>query len=104
MAKFPIGLSLRPLTLRASAEDTGAMVPAAARMQQRYREITCPVAVLWGDGDKIVEAEHGPRMQAALPQAITRVLPGVGHMVHYAGPDAVLEMVDAVAEWKPDGT
>ena len=98
MAKFPIGLSLRPLTLRASAEDTGAMVPAAARMQHRYREITCPVAVIWGDGDKIVEAEQGPRMQAALPHAVTRVLPGVGHMVHYAEPAAVLEMADAVAE------
>jgi pimeloyl-ACP methyl ester carboxylesterase len=100
-AKFPIGLSLRPLSLRASAEETATMVPAAARMAARYGEITCPVAIIWGDGDKVVEAEHGPRLKAALPQAVTRVLPGVGHMVHYADPVAMLEMVDAVAAWQP---
>jgi len=97
MAKFPIGLSLRPLSLRASAEDTAAMVPAAARMAPRYSEITCPVGIIWGDGDKVVEAEHGPRLKQMLPQAVTRVMPGVGHMVHYADPGAIVEVVDTVA-------
>ena len=77
------------------------MVPAAARMSTRYGETKCPLGIIWGDGDKVVEAEHGPRLKQALPQAMTRVLPGVGHMLHYSDPEAVLEMVDAVAAWQP---
>jgi pimeloyl-ACP methyl ester carboxylesterase len=98
-AEFPLALSLRPNTLRASAEETGIMVPAARRLSRRYGEITCPTAIVWGDGDRIVEKEHGPKLKQAIPHAVTREFTGVGHMVHYADPERLLDAVDLVTAW-----
>jgi pimeloyl-ACP methyl ester carboxylesterase len=99
--EFPLGLSLRPGTLRASAEETGLMVPSAAQMQGRYGTIRCPVAIIWADGDRIVEKEQGPRLKKAIPHAITREFSGVGHMAHYADPDRIVDSIDLVAAWQP---
>lgn len=95
---MPFGLILRPSQVRASAED-GLQMPAnVARLGKRYAELTLPIAVLWGDGDKLViQADQSQRLVDELPTATGTAMPGVGHMIHHIDPDAVAAAILALA-------
>jgi pimeloyl-ACP methyl ester carboxylesterase len=92
--EFPLMLSVRPLHLRAGAEESALMIPAAARMQQHYSELACPVALIVGNEDKIVERQQTLRLQSVVSRSIVRPVPNAGHMVHHAAP---AELIDAAA-------
>lgn len=99
LMRFPVRLSLRPWQLRASAEDSAFMVPAAAAMQDRYGELRLPVAILTGDGDRIVTPAHQSiRLHQAIAGSTLTVVPGLGHMIHYGAQDDIVAAVDAIAE------
>jgi pimeloyl-ACP methyl ester carboxylesterase len=100
-AQFPVGLMVRPGSLRASAEESAFLVPAATRLQKHYASLPCPVAVVVGEGDKYVRPEQGARLQKILPRAVLRQVSGAGHMLHYAEPERVADSVDLMAAWKP---
>jgi pimeloyl-ACP methyl ester carboxylesterase len=88
--RFPLAMSLRPSQLRANAEDTALMVPSAFAFQDRYKELTMPVAVITGSGDKVVNpGAQSERLADAIPQATLHTVEGAGHMVHYAVPELV---------------
>ncbi|WP_244670524.1 alpha/beta fold hydrolase [Rhodoplanes elegans] len=99
-AGFPIGMALRPEQLRAVAEESIAMIPAARRLRRRYGEIACPVTVLAAAGDRLVEHFQGARLVEALPNATLRVVPGVGHMMHYE-PQVAAAIAAAAAALTP---
>jgi pimeloyl-ACP methyl ester carboxylesterase len=86
---FPHGLPLRPSQIRAEAQDTATMGSAVAAMQRRYRELRMPVVIMAGTKDRIVD--H--RKQIA--QSALRLVPGVGHMLHYAVPEQVVDAIEA---------
>lgn len=97
-AKFPLPQTLRPLPERASAEETATMEPAAAALAPRYRELRVPVAIVAGDGDRLVDpTRHSVRLHRELPGSLLAVVPAQGHMVHYGAPDLIAGAVDAVA-------
>ena len=96
-AEFPLDLCLRPRSLRAAAEESALLVPAARRLARRYRELRCPVAILAGSGDAIVEPEHAPRLHEVLASASLTIVPGVGHMLHHAAPERVAAAVALLA-------
>jgi pimeloyl-ACP methyl ester carboxylesterase len=95
---FPKSLALRPPHTRAVAEETALMIPAAARLQHRYRDVTCPVAAITGDGDKVVEPQQTARLHQLLPRSVLQTIPAAGHMVHYAAADALVDAVALVGE------
>lgn len=89
-ARFPLAMSLRPSQLRANAADTALMVPSAFALQHRYKELSMPVAVMAGSGDKVVSpGAQSSRLAEAIPQATLQTVEGAGHMVHYAVPELV---------------
>ena len=91
---FPKWMALRPSQLQASAAETGLMVPSAKRLSKRYGELTLPIAVIAGSGDKIVNVEHNAlRFHEEVNHSDLLVEEGVGHMPHYADPDRVMEAV-----------
>jgi pimeloyl-ACP methyl ester carboxylesterase len=93
--RLPAWMTLRPIQLRASAADAGLMVPAARRLSQRYCELTMPVAVIGGDGDKIVGPDqHARRLHAEISHSELAMQPGIGHMAHYGDQDAVMAAID----------
>lgn len=95
---FPIALNLRPWQIRASAEDSALLVPSAAALAPRCAEMRLPSIILAGEGDAVVTpAHHALRLGRDLPDGEVRVLPGLGHMLHYAAPEAVAEAVRRVA-------
>jgi pimeloyl-ACP methyl ester carboxylesterase len=88
-------MMLRPAQLRANSEDAAFMVPAAAALAKRYKELTMPVVILAGAADKVVEPDrHACQLSRELSNSELRILPGLGHMIHYF---AVDEIVSAVA-------
>ncbi|MEA2952357.1 MAG: hypothetical protein QOJ96_1877 [Alphaproteobacteria bacterium] len=97
---FPVELAVRPISLRASAEETAFMIPAAARLQAQYPKLQCPAVVLAGDGDRLVEMEQAEGLQKVLPRAVLRRAKGVGHMLHHAEPERVLDSIDLMAAWR----
>ena len=91
---FPVisrEMMLRPLQLRANAEDAAFMVPAAANIAERLDELRMPVTIIAGADDGIVDAEaHSGRLHRDVPHSRLVVVPGCGHMVHYEVPDVIV--------------
>ncbi len=98
-ARFPLEIALRPAQIRAAAADTAMMVPAAALLSPRYDELTLPVIILAGDGDKIVDFHRqSETLHERLPHSRLVRIPDAGHMIHHIAPDRVLEAIDLAAE------
>ena len=97
---------LRPVQLRADAEDGTFMVPAAASAQSRYGELAdLPVLLVAGEKDRIVDPDaQSGRLHRELPRSTMVVLPKTGHMVHYdaAVRALVLTAAQVEAHWPTD--
>ena len=96
--QFPIGLALRPVTLRASAEETAMMIPAAAALEKRYAQIRQPTVILAGSADQIVDVQkQSVRLHEAIPHSQLILQHDEGHMVHYHASRVVKRAVDKLA-------
>ena len=97
-ASFALGstpnMSVRPGQIRAESQDGVAMIPGAIAMRNRYQELTIPVVIMAGAEDRVINAKQPARLHAQIPHSTLRLVPGVGHMVHYAVPDEVVEAVE----------
>jgi pimeloyl-ACP methyl ester carboxylesterase len=94
-AEFPVGLTLRPSQIRATAADTAMMVPSAMALSRRYGELALPVIVLAGDGDLIAHKDkHAERLIKDIDRAELRIVPSQGHLLHYAVPEQVVAAID----------
>ena len=74
------------------------MVPAAMALARRYATLKVPAQILSGTQDRMVDcAGNAERLHAALRHSELVLMPGTGHMAHYAHPEQVLAAVDAIA-------
>jgi pimeloyl-ACP methyl ester carboxylesterase len=90
--EFPLELGFRPSQLRASQEESAMMVPAARRLSPHYESITCPVSIIAGRDDQIVDTRRQSiALHDVVRQSKIRVVPSFGHMVHYATSDVVAD-------------
>jgi len=97
--EFPTPLMLRPLQLRAAAEDAALMTPSAMELERHYRELTMPVTVITGADDQIADVgRQSARLHRELPHSDFMVLPGLGHMIHHLAPDAVADAINHTAQ------
>ena len=87
-------MSLRPGQIRAESQDGVAMIPGAIAMRSRYQELKMPVVIMGGTKDRVVDAKQPRRLNAQIPHSILRMFPGVGHMIHYAVPEEVVEAIE----------
>lgn len=91
---FPKDMMVRPIQLRAEAEDAALMTPSVMELMQHYRELKMPVVILAGGDDKIVDVDRqSRRLHQELPHSELVVLPGLGHMIHHLAPDKVIAAV-----------
>ncbi len=98
-AAFPIGLTLRPSQVRATAADTALMVPAAVEISRRYGALAVPIILMAGEGDCIAHVgPHAERFAREVPGAELRIVPGQGHLFHYAVPEQVAEAITDVVK------
>ncbi|MGH9475270.1 MAG: alpha/beta fold hydrolase [Terriglobales bacterium] len=74
----------------------GAAVAAYSRHFQHQQDelrsacstLAMPVLLVWGDRDPVVPAATAPALQAALPRATLKLLPGLGHLPFVEDPQA----------------
>ncbi|GJE53942.1 alpha/beta fold hydrolase [Methylobacterium thuringiense] len=94
-AEFPVEIAMGATQLRASTEDASTMNTAASGLQQTYPRLQLPVAILTGDADAVVDVdEQSRRLHGEIAGSTLKVLPGLGHMIHYAGIGPVERAVD----------
>lgn len=92
-----VSLAARPESLRANGEDLVAAKREVTAQQARYAEIKMPVAILVGDGDRVVSPSiHAMHLAQVLPNARIEVLSNVGHLPHEASPEAFRKLFDWV--------
>jgi pimeloyl-ACP methyl ester carboxylesterase len=97
--QFPKEMMLRPLQLRAAAEDAALMSPSVMELQHHYCELQMPVTIITGADDQIADiGRQSERLHRELPQSELIALPGLGHMVHHLAPDAVASAVERAAQ------
>ncbi|CAO4185328.1 alpha/beta fold hydrolase [Methylorubrum populi] len=97
--EFPTDMMLRPLQLRASAEDAAMMTPVTVELQWHYCELELPVAIIAGGGDQIADVgRQSQRLHDELPNSTLIVVPGMGHMIHHLAPERVVEAVELASK------
>jgi pimeloyl-ACP methyl ester carboxylesterase len=97
-ARFPFDMTLRPAQIRATAADTAMMIPAAVALSRHYADLPVPVIAMVGEGDLISHADrHSQRLVEDLPRGELRIVPGQGHLFHYAVPDQVVAAISDLA-------
>ncbi len=62
-------------------------------MRERFKAITMPTLVVWGDRDRIIVPELGDRLVELLPNAILRTIEGCGHAANEERPEALLPLI-----------
>ena len=82
---------------RAKLTMPALMMPDAKALSARYGELPMPVAIVAGNGDKIVSPDHAERLRGAVPDATLRTVESVGHMVHHVATEQVVEAIEEVA-------
>ncbi|MDP2355618.1 MAG: alpha/beta hydrolase [Beijerinckiaceae bacterium] len=97
--RYPKELAIRPSQLQASAGDSALMIPAASKLQHAYQNLTMPVSIIAGGGDRVANIDkQSARLHALLRDSHFVKLPGVGHMVHQTEPHAVAAAIDWAAQ------
>jgi pimeloyl-ACP methyl ester carboxylesterase len=87
-------MMLRPVQLRANAEDTAFMMQAARSLSRRYAELRLPVTLVAGSDDQVVDVQsHSARLHSQLAQSHLVVVPRTGHMAHYTAQDSIVAAV-----------
>jgi pimeloyl-ACP methyl ester carboxylesterase len=96
--EFPVGLMLRPSQISAASKDATHMIPDAYAMSDRYAALSCPVAILAGDADEVVDqTDQAKRLHHLVPGSVLDVFAGIGHMPHHADPARVVRAIDFVS-------
>ena len=96
--QFPSSLALRPKQLRAAAEESALLVPTAAAFQALYPNIGCPVRILHGAEDGVIEPQQARDLHRAMRRSELRLIQNAGHMVTHADPGAVAAAVNSLSE------
>jgi pimeloyl-ACP methyl ester carboxylesterase len=92
--EVPSELIFRPWQLRAAAAEVALLIPGAAALAGRYRELRLPTAIVGGPGDRVIGFErHSERLYQAMPRSTLRTLPRAGHMIHHSAPEQISAMI-----------
>lgn len=95
---YPVGMSLRPSQLRASAAESARMIPAALSLRRHHATMQVPTVVVAGAGDLLVNARWSSSALAGrLSQGWLRLVEGAGHMVHHTAPHQVMAAIHQAA-------
>jgi pimeloyl-ACP methyl ester carboxylesterase len=71
-------------------------VACRASLRKTYKQIRCPIAIIAGMEDQIVNREQAERLKLALPHAAITIVPDAGHMLHYLAPKEIAQTADIV--------
>ena len=72
------------------------MISAATRLQFQYAMLTCPVRLIHGDSDRLIETAQSISLHGAIRHSNLQIIERAGHMVHYADLSVVAASVEDV--------
>jgi pimeloyl-ACP methyl ester carboxylesterase len=97
LARYPHDVVLRPSQMVEEGEDAATITPGSLAGLVDLRAIRCPVAVLNGGSDKVVDhRQHAAVLAALMPNADFTLVGGVGHMPHHVALPEVLRAFDGL--------
>ena len=97
-AEFPFARAGSANQMVCEADNAVAMWPDLARTALGYAGCRAAVRVVCGNADLVVNTlTQGATAAALMPTARFDWLPGIGHMLHHARPEAVVEAVTALS-------
>ncbi|BFT31837.1 alpha/beta fold hydrolase [Alteromonas sp. D210916BOD_24] len=92
-------LALHSRSFYEGSRDTVSAQGSLHRQQGFYDKISCPVGVLYGDMDTILNpVTHTQAVTEKLPHALAKTLKGAGHMIPITQPQACAEFIRQLAE------
>jgi pimeloyl-ACP methyl ester carboxylesterase len=94
--EFPISLALRPKQLKAAAEESAFLIPVTAQFQSHYATISCPVHILHGRDDQVIEPEQSRRLHKVIGQSVLHIINEGGHMITHAEPHGIAQVVTSL--------
>lgn len=97
-AEYSPAMALRPSQIRATSMDGALMIPGALALRKGYENLTLPVIIIAGDGDKVVFKRMSERLRDSIRGSVLQIVKGAGHMVHHFAPQKVTQAVESVAE------
>lgn len=97
-AEYSPAMALRPSQIRATSVDGALMIPGALALRGDYKDLTLPVVIIAGEGDKVVYKRRSERLAASIWGSVLQIVPGAGHMVHHLAPRQVARAVEDVTE------
>lgn len=97
-AEYSTAMALRPSQIRATVMDGALMIPGALALRGDYKDLTLPVIIIAGDGDKVVFKRRSEQLRDTLPRSVLQIVEGAGHMVHHLAARQVAQAVEGVAE------
>lgn len=66
-----------------------------AEIEPMYRDVRCPVQIIWGEEDPWIPLERAKALHRLMPQADFDTIPGVGHMPQLEAPGEVARRIMA---------
>ncbi len=95
--EYSDAMALRPSQIRATSVDGALMIPGALGLRRHYDDLRMPVAIVAGDGDKVVRKRSAERLHGEIAGSVLRIVEGAGHMVHHSAPRQVVEAIRSIA-------
>jgi pimeloyl-ACP methyl ester carboxylesterase len=95
-AEYSPAMALRPSQIRATSVDGALMIPGALALRRHYKDLTLPVVIIAGDGDKVVYKRRSEQLAASIRGSVLQIVKGAGHMVHHLAARQVAEAVETV--------
>ena len=90
---------LLPRSFLAWSEERRHFAGDLRTLSRRFGELRAPIAIVSGDADPVTPLkDHGARLPAEIPGSELTILPGAGHMVHFANPPAVIAAIRRAAD------
>jgi pimeloyl-ACP methyl ester carboxylesterase len=87
-------LTLRPANFIHASQDMAAAEIELPALARRYGELACPVSILFGTGDLILDPQrNGVQTAACNPARIRLTLTAGGHMLPVSVPDEVAAFI-----------
>ena len=67
-----------------------------------FRSPMIPVAIMTGDGDKVIDPKQADKLRRAIPHGTLQILHGIGHMIHHVATQEVVDAIEEVARKSAD--
>jgi pimeloyl-ACP methyl ester carboxylesterase len=88
---FPKEMALRPSQIRASAAETGLMIPDAFAQRGQYADLKMPVVIIAGNEDKLVDVDtQSARLHGEIAHSTFHRIAGNGHMIQQTATNEVM--------------